>query len=439
MIYPETCQKSLWLLRSLWLVLCCGTLLSLTLGVVFASSPAQGTVAVRGKVVNGTGGFTVPGDMVVLMLITGADGTLAGTGQVSAAPDGSFVFDGVEQVSGNVYTLSVDYGGVFYGLTLTPQQLAGEQVITIYEPTEDAGIIVVDRQVMVVTGFDVSRKIATVTEFVRFTNPTDRTLKPNLETARPGMFSFMRFALPPDAADVTVQSNLRGGEIISVGSGFALTAPVPPGEHSVDFAYTFPYVDGSVAYRNSLPQGAGIFQILVPDQWESVEISGLDARPPVGIQEDVYRAWEGRGIPPGPGVDIRMDGLPQPGVLARAGAALSGSSFWLAAIPSALGAVLLALLALGLARRYRPAVGHDATLSLPGGGAEMSPQRAAIVSALAALDNRYQDGGLDEADYLSQRSELVARALGESPYGYDGEASEGNGLSAEEQSGERYA
>ena len=452
MIYLETCQKSVWPLRSLWLILCCGALLSLALGVVSASESAQAqeAVAVRGKVVNGTAGFTVPGDMVALMLITGPDGTLAGTGQVSAAPDGSFVFDDVQQVSGNVYTLSVDYGGVFYGLSLTSEQLAEEQVIMIYEPTEDAGIIAVDRQVMVVTGFDVSQRTATVTEFVRFTNPTDRTLKPNLETARPGMFSFMRFALPPDAADVTVQSNLRGGEIISVGSGFALTAPVPPGEHSVDFAYTFPYVDGSVAYRNSLPQGAGIFQILVPDQWESVEISGLDARPPVGIQEEVYRAWEGRGIPPGPGVELRMDGLPQPGVPARIGAVLSGSSFWLTAIPSALGAVLLALLALGLVRRYRPAPvfdqGADGTIPAPSpapsrveAGWGPSPQRSAIVSALAALDNRYQDGELEEADYLAQRGELVARALGESLYGDDGEASEDGGLSADEQSGERYA
>ena len=414
-------------------------LLVLSLGVVSASPPAQETVAVRGKVVNGTAGFSVPDGLVVLMLITGPDGTLAGTGQTVAAPDGSFAFDDAQRVSGGAYTLSVDYGSVFYGLTLAPDELAGEQVITVYEPTEDAGIIVVDRHVMVVTGFDVTQRMATVTEFVRFANPTDRTLKPNLETARPGMFSFMRFALPPDAAGVTVQSNLQGGELISVGSGFALSAPVPPGEHSVDFAYTFPYAGGSVAYRNSLPQGARIFQILIPEQWEGIEISGLDARPPIGIQEGVYRAWEGREIPPGPGVDLRVDGLPQPGVLASVGAALSGGSFWLTAIPSAVGAVLLVLLTLGLARRYRPAFATDSTLSFSEGDVGLSPQRSAIVSALAELDNRYHNGELEEADYLAHRSELVAEALGEYPYGDNGGVSEDDGLITDEQSGERYA
>ena len=360
--------------------------------------------------------------MVVLMLITGPDGTLTGTGQTVAAPDGSFVFNDALRVTEGAYTLSVDYDGVFYGLTLAPDELDGEQIITVYEPTEDAGIMVVDRQVMVITGFDVPQRMATATEFVRFTNPTDRTLKPNLETARPGMFSFMRFALPPEAANITVQSDLRGGEVISVGSGFALAAPVPPGEHSVDFAYTFPYQGGEVAYRNSLPQGADIFQILVPDRWESVEISGLDSRPPVGIQEGVYRAWEGRGIPAGPGVELRIGGLPQPGVFTRIGGTLSGGSFWLTAIPSAMGAALLALLVLGLLRRYRPASTVAEEVPSPSGGGlgpaphlmrgwGRSPQRSILVSALAELDESYKDGELDEADYLNQRAELVTLAL----------------------------
>ena len=422
------------------LILVISLILIITVQTAALASPsAQETISIRGKVVNGTAGFSVPDGLVVLMLITGPDGTLAGTGQTVAAPDGSFAFDDAQRVARGAYTLSLDYGGVFYGLTLAPGELSRKQVITVYEPTEDAGIIVVDRHVMVVTGFDVTQRMATVTEFVRFANPTDRTLKPNLETARPGMFSFMRFALPPDAANVTVQSNLQGGEIISVGSGFALTAPVPPGEHSVDFAYTFPYQGGEVAYRNSLPQGASIFQILVPDRWEGIEISGLDSRPPVGIQEGVYRAWEGRGIPAGPGVELRIDGLPQPGVLASVGATLSGSSFWLTAIPSAMGAFLLALLALGLVRRYRPAFATDSTLSFSESDMGLSPQRSVIVSALAALDNRYHNGELEEADYLAHRSELVAEALGEYPYGENSEASEDGKLITDEQSGERYA
>ena len=430
-------------------LLCCGALAALIINTATASTPAQETLTIRGRVVNGTAGFAAPGNLAVLMLITGPDGTLAATGQTIAAPDdgtgAGFVFDAAPMVTGGSYTLSVDYNSVFYGLNLTSEDLAGEPddvVITVYEPTEDAGIIVVDRQVMVITNFDPAQRVATATEFVRFSNPTDRTLRPNLETAGPGMFSFMRFALPPEASGITVQSNLRGGEVISVGSGFALTAAVPPGEHSVDFAYTFPYGSGNdggggVAYRNSLPQGARIFQILIPSRYfdqngQGIQISGLNPRPPVGIQEEVYRAWEGRDIPAGPGLQLRLDGLPQPGLLAQLGGVFSGGSFWLKAIPSAMGAVLLALLALGLARRSRPAAAspgeppapsnppnpesaHSETAA-PSAHPEPAEGRAMLVSAIAALDERYQQGGLDEADYLSQRAELTARALDASPY-----------------------
>ena len=164
------------------------------------SAPAQETLTIRGRVANGTAGAEIQGDLAVLMLVSGPDGTLSGTGSTVAEPDGSFLFDEVSAVAGGSYTISVDYQSVFYGQSLIDEQLADEVVITVYEPTEDAGIIRVERQVMVISGFDVARRIATATEFVRFTNPTDMTLRPNLETARPGMFSFMRFALPPEAS-----------------------------------------------------------------------------------------------------------------------------------------------------------------------------------------------------------------------------------------------
>ena len=50
----------------------------------------------------------------------------------------------------------------------------------------------------------------------------------------------------------------------------------------------------------------------------------------------------------------------------------------------------------------------------PDDDAPPSP-RAALVARLAALDEQHQQGGIDEDDYLEQRAELVARALGEAP------------------------
>ena len=397
-------------------VFCLCILSALTLALP-APAPGQENVSIQGRVVNGTDGAGVPGDLAVLMLITGPDGTLSGTGQSLLGPDGSFVLEDVPVMEGALYTISVDYDGVFYSQSLLPGQISGDVVVTVFEATEDAQIIRVDRQVMVLSDFDVAQRMGTVTEFVRFANPTDRTLRPNLETARPGMFSFMRFALPPEASDVTVQSSLRGGDVISVGTGFALAVPVPPGEHSVDFAYTFPYEGGSLDFRNSLPQGAGIFQVLVPARWDNVEIRGLVKRDPVAIGDEIYRAWEARDVPAGPGVEIRLDGLPQPGIPARLGATLSGGQFWITAIPSAMGVILFVLLVLGLLRRYRPEPAAAGTGGSPDAGspAPSPTRRAEVVANLAALDEQYHRGAIEANAYFRRRASLVSAALSGDP------------------------
>ena len=408
---------------TLRLVLLGLALLVLTMPGGLHPAAAQQPLSIRGQVVNGTAGEALPGDLAVLMLVTGPDGQLRGTGQTLPDGEGRFRFDDVEPVEGGSYVLSVDYGGVFYGATLDLGELANDLALTVYESTQDVGVLAVERQVMVISDADEGERMASATEFVRLVNNSDRTLQPDLTMQ--GVISFLRFALPPNAADLTVQSDLRGGEVISIGTGFALTAPVPPGAHNVDFSYTFPYQSGSLSYRQSLPQGADIFQVLAPQNWGGVGVANLDPAAPVDIQGTTYMAWERRDIPPGPGVQLEVAGLPQPGTWSRLGGAVAGGAFWQAAIPSALGASLVALLAWGLARRSRPVA---AASPLPDEGLEEAPSEApghiagevpgpadrrSLVQALAALDRQYESGAVPESDYRQQRERLVARALGE--------------------------
>ncbi|MEC9013709.1 MAG: hypothetical protein VYA78_03945, partial [Chloroflexota bacterium] len=79
--------------RALFTVLAFASLLA-----VLGPTPisAQQTLDVRGQVVNGTEGAVVPDGLNVLMLITGADGRLSGTGQTSSDAQGRFVFEDVQ-------------------------------------------------------------------------------------------------------------------------------------------------------------------------------------------------------------------------------------------------------------------------------------------------------------------------------------------------------
>ena len=148
-------------------------------------------------------------------------------------------------------------------------------------------------------------------------NRSDRTLVPNLDN--PAQMSFLRFSLPPQSFDLNVQSGLEGRDIIPVGTGFAVTSPVPPGEHSVEFSYFFTYEGNTVAYRQGLHQGADIYQALVPEGLASVRVSPLELANPMNIQDTRYQVWEAEEIGPGQGLMLEFTGLPQPGLLGRVG------------------------------------------------------------------------------------------------------------------------
>jgi hypothetical protein len=382
---------------------------------VLVSGPGRGqaqsaddVISLQGRVVNGTAGAELPNGLAVLMLVTGTDGTLSGTGQTSPDPEGRFVFQDVKRVEGGNYTLSVDYDGVFYGTNLTLVGPEQDIILTVFEPTQDASVVSVGRHVMVLAAVDDKDRMVTAFEFAEVANLSDRTLVPDLTNQ--AQISFLRFALPPNASDLNVESSLRGGDIIAIPTGIALTAPVPPGDHSVVFSYSFPYEGSGLAYRQSLVQGAEVFQVLVPEGLTSVSVPGLAQIPPVNIQGTSYRAWEGRDFPPGRGLELAFTGLPEPGVWSRFGSSVTYGTFWQIAIPSAVGATLAALLLWGLVQRYRPAPAHHAGWPTTGQG---SPERASLVQAVAELDERYQQGQVSEEDYRQQRQGLIARALEE--------------------------
>nr|MCS5669630.1 hypothetical protein [Dehalococcoidia bacterium] len=153
--------------RALFTVLAFASLLA-----VLGPTPisAQQTLDVRGQVVNGTEGAVVPDGLSVLMLITGADGRLSGTGQTSSDAQGRFVFEDLQVREGDSYTVSADYLGVFYGVVLDAAGLVDDLTLTIFETTADASVIEVKRHVMVIAAVDEGAQSLSAIEFVQIDN-----------------------------------------------------------------------------------------------------------------------------------------------------------------------------------------------------------------------------------------------------------------------------
>ncbi|MDE2844536.1 MAG: hypothetical protein OXN21_14305, partial [Chloroflexota bacterium] len=364
---------------------------------------------------NGTEGGEVPAGLpVTLHAVDPLQGRVASYNAISNE-EGKFLFENVARVDGGSYVLVTDYDGMRYSEIVETADLEDSVSLTIYEITRDIGVIEVRRQAMIIADVDDKRRQISALEVLSVSNTSDRTLLPELANiTNPADINFLRFSLPTDATDLSVQSTLPGGDIVPMGTGFAVTAPVLPGDHEITYSYRFPYGSDSVAFNQRLIQGAETYQVLAPLALSQIQVTPLEPRPRIDVGGTPYLVWEASKVPPGRGVVLRISQLPQPGLSTILIQSISGTQLWLTIVPVllAVGLGFLLLWAWFRAPKTAPAAarisGDDAA------------HRQSLIQAIAVLDDRFEGGHLTEEEYGSHREELMGRLKQMSP------ASQGN-------------
>ena len=386
------------------LVLCL-LLISLSmLGPTILLAQGTETITVEGQAVNGTGGGAMPSTLPIsLHAIDQIAGRVA-TYSATTDERGRFAFNDVIPLSGGSYALVMDYEGMRYSELLESGDLSDPVELMVYEVTRDISVIRVERQAMIIADINETDQEIQALEVLSLTNTGDRTLLPELANiTNPADINFLRFSLPTDAAELSVQSTLPGGDIIPMGTGFAVTAPVLPGEHEVTYTYRFSYQGDSVIFNQRLIQGADQYQVLAPVALSQIQVSPLDPQPRIDVGGTSYLVWEAGQIPPGRGVALRISQLPQPGLVSQLGQYVKGVELWVAAIPVLLAVLLGALLCWAWFRGPRMAVtGPVVTES-------EQVRRQSLVQAVAVLDDRFERGQVMAEDYRPRREELMAQ------------------------------
>ena len=316
-------------------------------------SQAPTATVVSGVLVNGTQGGADPADTTVLLHQFGAESGSVDTYETTTDADGAFRFDDVPPTpEGGSAALVAIYGGTRYSRVLTPSDSTESLALTVYELTRDVGVVATTEQSIIVAGIDTATRRMAAVQLFTLENRSDTTLVPDL-TAPPiiGQFSFLRFSLPPEASNLDVSTDLVGGEVIPVGTGFAITAPVQPGRHQVSFTFTVPYADDALTWRDNTLQGAESLRLLIPDEFGDIGVGGLAAQEPLTLGEITYRVWGTEDLAPGAGVDLQLSGLPEPSWVTKLGNPLSEARFWYGVIPIVVATMLAGLLVWGVWRR----------------------------------------------------------------------------------------
>ena len=401
--------------------------LAMALGVGLSSVSsvyAQEPLTVTGTVVNGTAGAGLPGEVQVLALVTGTDGGVLSTSLSRADEGGRFEIAGLPAVADARYALAINHSGTLYTRAFSLEELSGDVVLSIYETTTDATAIKVTHHLTVVASVDPTEREVTLIDFVTLINGSDRTLQPDLSA--PAQMSFLRFSLPPLAETLGLQSDMPGGDIVSVGTGFAVTSQVTPGQHNVEFSYKIPYQGDTLTYRQAFHQGAGIFQVLVPDRLRGLDVAPLQRVASPNLDGTVYDAWEARDLARSEEIMVTLSGLPQPGMLVRLEKWAGNGVLWQVAIPAILGVVLAGLLVWG---GLRPSTRRQPSPAPVGTATESD--KGALIHEIAALDDSYTRGDLDESEYQSVRQALKGRFLNTEVSANTGEAQPATGRTAE--------
>lgn len=378
-----------------------------------ATEPASGTETVveaeptgasplgtlSGLVSDGAGEPAVGGLEVNLHVFSGME--LVYTATTTLKGDGTYVFENLELAPGVAFLTTVEYSGVVYGSEIARADETAQSLdlpIQVFESSSDIGLLSVDRLHYFFEFVD--EDTLRVMELYIISNNSDKTIVPP-ERGQP----LVRFSLPPDADALEFEEGALGGRFLETPDGFGDAAPIRPGSgnHQVLFSYELPY-NRKLEFTRVTPLNTQAVVILAPEDGVKIRGDNLQDAGSRSIQGVNYHMFNGAAM--GAGDELRLTISGQPG----------GSGFRLSNAPtanlvigfSALGAVLVAAGAWLFTRNRRFPLPTQPDDSIPDAGPALD-SREAVMDAILALDDLYQEGKLPEEAYLERREELKAR------------------------------
>ena len=351
------------------------------------TAQAQGTGSIGLTVVNGTTGQPMAGHEVVLLNHSAEEGPDQTLARVVTDGDGRYEFTGL-RADGSHYVVATRYLEIPYltgHIPLVPGTGRIDTLLQVFEITTDETALVHSAVHLVI---DAGPEILNVTEIIVVENRGILTFAPP-----PGVGLGLVYNLP--AAAFGLQPMMEG--LQHTERGLLFSAPVPPGVSRIVYAYNVDRASIDHRFTRQMDYDVERVQVLVSPSTQTVTATNLTNDGVQQIAADEYLLLSNRvGVGRGMSVEVAF-----PSVLAWQDVMKWGM----------LGFVVLIVAAgLVVGIRVKPEQPDE-----PPALSDLSPEDerkyAAIVQALAALDDQFAEGGLDPDAYRTRRARLKDRAL----------------------------
>ena len=389
---------------------------------------AQSTVAVTqvsGIVVNGTAGSIPPtGATVVLFVIENSTGTALERRTTTVANDGMFAFQQVTAGPDIAYRVAAEGKEYSPFVDILPNVSTSNITLTTWDFTHDPAILRIGQYSVIAATIHRRERRIVFLGSLNVRNSADVIWVPKPPEAGLTGPDLFRFNLPEGYENLSVETDLPEGNILEIGTGFALTTPVPPGQHSLIMSYSVVYEEEALSIPFRLAHGADNFRFLLPTDSGRITGNGLTfvgaLEVPTGEQSISFDAYEGSGYQPGAALNITITELPGPTLVERSLDWLQGSEY-VVGLGIAVGVLLVGLIAFAVLRlRAQPkplldAVQFPNTVTAvpdsdnPPPTTEDNSQE--IIAQLAALEDEREEGTISENAYIEQRERLMRAAI----------------------------
>ena len=351
------------------------------------SAQAQETGSIGLTVVNGTTGLPMAGHEVVLLNHSSEEGPEVTLARVVTDREGRYEFTGLA-ADGSHYVVATRYLEMPYltgHIPLEPGAVRQEIPLQVYDITTDESALVHSAVHLVV---EANPDVLTITEIIVVENRGNLTFAPP-----PGVGMGLVYTLPAEAFGL--QPMVDG--LQHTDRGLVFSAPISPGVARIVYAYDVDRASIDHRFTRQMDYDVARVQVLVSPSSETVTATNLTNDGVQQIAEDEYLLLSNRvGVGRGMSVEVAF-----PRILVW-----QDVMKW-----SMLGFVVLIVAAgLVVGIRVKPEQADE-----PPATADLSPEDerkyAAIIQALAALDDQFEAGGLGEDAYRARREGLKARAL----------------------------
>ena len=366
---------------------------------VLAQRPTPDRVA--GAVSNGTAGADIPEDFQISLLGLRDGGFVDQQITTVSQDDRLFEFTNLMQDEDIQYRLAWEYNGVMDQIFLVDEIAPQNLPIVIYETTDSLENIRVSAHATIIPTVVGSNRLMGVLDLVTLRNDGDRTFVPDPSNPNFTGLDMLRFSLPRGYEELAVDSVLPQGQLLEIDTGFAMTNPIPPGEHEILYSYAVNYSGTKLEFTRTLAFGVDELRVLIPPEFGNVVAEGLEPTKTTELGETVYKEFSGTGYEPGFKMNFTIVDLPQPGLFKRMNESIPGGNTVVFGLP-----VVIAIVMAGL-------VIYVLTLSRRRGlMLAVSPsERMKILQQIVELDERLDKGGIDANEHEAIRDALTARAL----------------------------